>query len=150
MNYFAYGSNMSTEYIRDYCPSAIFVMRAALPNFHIEFRRYSDDLQGGISTIMAAPGEMVLGVLYDIDEAEILALDILEDVPLGLYLRQTFLVMGEDGQWHEADLYRVANPAGPYAPSKEYVRYMIAGAEEHQLEASYVEHLVALRQSLGE
>ncbi len=145
MKNFAYGSNMSAQYIRNYCPSATFVMRATLPNFHIEFRRYSEDLQGGISTIMEAPGGLVQGVLYEIDEAEILALDILEDVPQGIYLRQPFLVLGEDGQWHSGELYRVANPAGPYAPSKKYVEYMIAGAEEHGLEAEYIAGLVALR-----
>jgi len=38
VRYFAYGSNMSTAYVREYTPSAMFVMRADLPNFHIEFR----------------------------------------------------------------------------------------------------------------
>jgi hypothetical protein len=41
---------MSTRYLRNYCPDAQFVMKAALPNFHVEFRRYSEDLRGGIST----------------------------------------------------------------------------------------------------
>jgi len=100
MNYFAYGSNMSTGYIHEYCPSAKFVMRATLPNYHIEFRRFSTDLQGGISSMIAAPGEMIQGVLFDIDPAELDALDILEDVPKGLYVRETFLVLGEDGNWH--------------------------------------------------
>ncbi len=148
MKYFAYGSNMSTDYIRDYCPSVKFVMRASLPNFHIEFRRYSEDMEGGLSSIIEAPGEMVKGVLYEVDEKEILELDILEDVPQGVYHRDTFLVFGEDGEWHHADLYRVANPAGPFMPSKKYVDYMVAGAKEHQLDPEYTAKLVALRQSL--
>ena len=148
MNYFAYGSNMSTDYIRDYCPSARFLMRAFLPNFHIEFRRYSENLQGGISSIIEAPGEMIKGVLYDVDEKELLELDILEDVPLGIYRRDTFFVLGEDGQWHHADMYRVANPAGPYTPSKKYVDFMVAGAREHGIDPEYTTRLVALRQSL--
>ena len=32
MLYFAYGSNMSTQYIHDYCPSAAFQLRGLLPN----------------------------------------------------------------------------------------------------------------------
>jgi hypothetical protein len=55
MHYHGYGFNMSTRYLRDYCPGAQFVMKAGLPNFHVEFRRYSEDLRGGISTIMEAP-----------------------------------------------------------------------------------------------
>ncbi|MGB1253246.1 MAG: gamma-glutamylcyclotransferase family protein [Candidatus Promineifilaceae bacterium] len=148
MNYIAYGSNMSTAYIRDYCPSATFIMRIFLPNYRLEFRRFSTDLQGGISSIIEAPGEMVHGVLYDIDSAEIETLDILENVPEGLYLRETFLILGEDGNWHKGDLYRVANPTGPYTPAKQYIDWIISGAQEHQLDADYIAKLVALRQSL--
>ena len=148
MKYFAYGSNMSTEYIRDYIPSARFVMRAFLPNFHIEFRRYSEDLQGGISSIIEAPGEMIRGVLYDVEESELIAMDILEDVPQGVYLREPFFVLGEDGNWYHADLYRVAHPDGPYTPSKKYVDFMVAGAKEHGIEPEYTAKLIQLRRSL--
>ena len=123
-------------------------MRASLPNFHIEFRRYSADLQGGISSIIEAPGEMVQGVIYHIPEAEILQLDVLEDVPQGLYRRDTFLVLGEDGVWHKAELYRVVSPSGPYDPAVQYIRWMIEGAREHKLDEAYVEELVAIERRL--
>ena len=148
MNYIAYGSNMSTAYIRDYCPSAKFIQRIFIPNFHLEFRRFSTDLQGGICSIIEAPGELIHGVLYDIDPAEIEALDILENVPEGIYKRETFLVLGEDGNWHQGDLYRVANPSGPYTPAKQYLDWLIAGAKEHQIDAEYTAKFVALRASL--
>ena len=148
MKNFAYGSNMSTEFIREYCPSAAFVMRANLPNFQVEFRHYSGDFEGAISSIIEAPGEMVKGVIYEIDGKEILALDILESVPQGIYRRDTFLVLGEDGKWHHADLYRVAKPSGPYPPSKRYVDLMVAGAKEHQIDPDYTARLVSLRLSL--
>jgi gamma-glutamylcyclotransferase len=148
MNYFAYGSNMSTAYLRAYCPSARFQQRAQLPNYRIEFRRYSTDLRGGTSTIIVAPGEMVHGVIYAVDEAEIRALDILEDVPLGIYRRDTFWLLAEDRQWQQADLYQVAGPAGPYTPSARYLDYMIAGAREHNLSQAYVARLVQWRQKL--
>ena len=148
MNYFAYGSNMSTAYLREYCPSARFQQRAQLPNYRIEFRRYSTDLRGGISTIIVAPGEMVHGVIYAVAEAEIKALDILEDVPLGIYRRDTFWLLAEDGRWQSADLYQVAEPAGPYTPSAHYLDYMIAGAREHSLPQAYVAQLVQWRHKL--
>ncbi|MEM8856798.1 MAG: gamma-glutamylcyclotransferase family protein [Chloroflexota bacterium] len=142
---FSYGSNMSTRYVRDYCPSAKYVMRATLPNFEIQFRRFSTDLNGGISTIIEAPGQRVEGVIYDIPEKEILELDILEDLPLGLYRRDSFLVLGEDQQWHTADLYRVVKPEGPFAPSAKYIEMMITGATEHQLSPAYIDKLKNLR-----
>jgi gamma-glutamylcyclotransferase (GGCT)/AIG2-like uncharacterized protein YtfP len=123
-------------------------MKAQLPNFHIEFRHYSENRQGGISSIIEAPGELVQGIIYEVPEEELIDLDILESVPEGLYRRDTFLVLGEDGLWHKADLYRVANPTGPYPASKEYVEDMIEGAKEHGFPPEYVEKLAALRRSL--
>ena len=142
---FAYGSNMSTNYLRQYCPSAKVVMTAVLPNYEIQFRRYSTELEGGISTIMEAPGQLVEGVIYEIPQAEIEELDILEDVPLSLYRRDRFLVFGADENWHQAHLYRVVKPEGPFPVSAHYLEYMIAGAKEHKLSVGYVEKLIALR-----
>ena len=148
MNYFAYGSNMNSAYLHEYCPSATYLMRASLPNYRIEFRRFSTDLQGGISTIIETPGELVHGVLFDIEPAELDALDILEDVPQGLYKRETFRVLGEGGSWHLAELYRVAQPSGPYQPAKKYVEWMIEGAREHKLNKAYIAKLVDLLESI--
>ena len=138
---FAYGSNMSTAYLHQYCPSAKAVMTAVLPNYEIQFRRYSTDLAGGISTIIETPGRLVEGVIYEIPQPEIEALDILEDVPLGLYRRDTFLVLGADGCWHQADLYRVVKPEGPFPVSPQYLAYMLAGAKEHNLSEAYIDQL---------
>jgi hypothetical protein len=123
-------------------------MKATLPNFAVEFRHYSEKRQGGISSIIEAPGKLVRGVLYEIRAEEMEELDIVESVPQGLYRRDTFLVMGDDGIWHAAELYRVASPRGPYPPAKGYLDLMIEGAREHDLEAVYVEELVSLRRSL--
>lgn len=126
------------------CPGAEPVMRAELANHRIEFRRYSNDLRGGLSTIMPAPGEMVPGVLFRVPRTEIEALDLLEDVDKGLYRRESHLVLGADGAWHRAELYRVARPRGPFAPSPRYVGWMIEGAVEHGLDTKYVEGLKRL------
>jgi gamma-glutamylcyclotransferase len=141
---FSYGSNMSTAYLRETCPGAEPVMRAELANHRIEFRRFSTDLRGGLSTIMAAPGEIVPGVLFQVPKAEIEALDLLEDVDKGLYRRETHLVLASDGAWHGAELYRVAQPRGPFTPSPRYVGWMIDGAREHGLGEAYIETLKRL------
>lgn len=148
MYYFAYGSNLSSNCIRDYTPSAAFVMKADLPNYKVEFRHYSKNLGGGISSIVDTPGALVKGVIYDVPESELEELDILESVPEGVYRRDTYVVMGEDGHWHHADLYRVSIPTGPHTPSTSYVDSMIDGAREHGLDAGYIAQLVAIRKSL--
>ncbi len=143
--YFAYGSNMCTRYLRDYCPSAEPVMPAALANFHIEFRRFSTNLGGGISTIQPAPGEIVHGVLFTIPTAEIEALDVLENVPDGLYTRETFMVLDAAGEWRPAELYRIVTPEGPFVPAAQYIDWMLEGAREHGLPNDYVARIAGFR-----
>ena len=48
---------------------------------------------------------MVQDVIYTIGKKEIEALDILEDLPLGIYNRETFKVITEDDDWYNAGLY---------------------------------------------
>ncbi len=141
MHHFGYGSNLNTGFLRSYCPGAEFVMRAYLPNYEVQFRFWSERRQGGISTIIEKPGGLVHGVIYDVPEEEMLDLDVLESVPQGLYRRETFLVLGEDGGWHEADLYRVAEPKGPFTPARSYVELMITGAKAHGLAPEYIKKI---------
>ena len=149
MRHFAYGSNLSYRFLREYCPNARFVMRAFLPNYRVEFRFFSKRRQGGISSIVFAPGELVRGVIYEVPLEEMLRLDEVESVPQGLYSRETFLVLGEDGEFHEADLYRVVKPEGPFTPARSYVELMLEGAKEHGLDQEYIEELLELLGSLG-
>ncbi len=111
MLHFAYGSNLSPTFLRQYCPTAVFQMRAELPNYRIAFPFFSQKRQGGISSIVHAPGELTKGVLYEISDEEFEELDVVESVPQGLYVRETYLVLGEDRCWHPADLYRCAKPS---------------------------------------
>ena len=143
--YFGYGSNLDETYFKQWTPSAERVTTARLPNFEIQFRKYSTDLEGGISSIVPKPGGMVQGVVYTIDKKEMEALDILEDVPLGIYNRETFKVIAPDGTWYNADLYYVANPKGPYIPSLKYLGYMIKGAKAQGINQPWIDYLEALR-----
>ena len=146
--FYAYGSLLSARNLRTYTPSAAFVMTADLANYEVQFRYYWDILQGGTSCIIEAPGQMVRGVLYTIAKEEMHDLDVLEMVPEGIYKRETFTVLGKDGKWYQAYLYRLENPAGPYPPAKSYLDDMIEGAQAHGLDAEYTEKLVAWRRTL--
>ncbi len=90
------------------------------------------------------------GVIYTVDNADVAQLDILEGVDKGVYRRDHFLVLGEDGQWFEAALYRPTDPGDVQIdPAPFYLDHMIEGARAHDLEASFVRKLIAWRQSLG-
>jgi hypothetical protein len=97
---------------------------------------------------MEAPGELVHGALYEVSEQELIALDNLEGVYKDLYTRQTYLVFGEDGKFHPADLYRVIHPQGPFPPSRSYVEIMLTGARDLGLDPKYIKKFEAFyRQS---
>lgn len=146
---FAYGSSLSTKFLRQYCPTAVFQMKAELSNYRIVFPFYSLKRQGGISSIIHAPGELVYGVLYEVNQKEVEDLDIAENATQGNYVREEYLVLGEDRRWHSAELYRCAKPAGPYSAARSYVEQMAEGAEEHQLNPEYVKELRWLIASLN-
>lgn len=138
MFHFGYGSNLSIQFVKEkLIPNAKFVMKGYLPNFEVQFPFWSEDAQGGYSGIMEAPGELVQGALYEVTQQELLALDYM-DVYKGLYRRQTYLVLGEDGKFHKADLYRVIDPQGPFPPSRAYVEIMLTGARDLGLDADYI------------
>ncbi|MBD3206893.1 gamma-glutamylcyclotransferase [Candidatus Bathyarchaeota archaeon] len=141
MKHFGYGSNLNQDFLKKYCPSTKFLMKAYLPNYEVQFRYWSKKRRGGISSIIEKAGELVHGVIYDITSNELQELDILESVPQGVYSRDKFLVLGEDLEWHQADLYRVVNPQGPFTPSKTYVELMLEGAKQHQLDPIYVQKI---------
>lgn len=144
MYHFGYGSNLNIEFLKQYLPSAEFVQRAVLPNFEIQFRFWSKKRQGGLSTIMPKPGNLVHGVIYECNEEEMIELDIIESVPQGLYQRDTMLVLGEDRKLHKADLYRVSDPKGPFTPAKSYVTLMLSGAKEHKLDPEHIKVIEAI------
>ncbi len=148
MYFYSYGAFLSTKCVRKHCPSATFIMKAKLPNFKVEFCHYSEDDQGGVSSIIESPSQMVQGIIYEVPEREIEELDKIEITSEGVYQRDVFLVFGEDGKWHEAHLYRTTHPAGPYKPSRSYLKHMIEGAQEHNLEANYVRDLLILLRSM--
>lgn len=141
MYHFGYGSNLSIKCVHEeLIPGAKFVMKGYLPNFEVSWPFWSEEEQGGYSGILEAPGELVHGALYEVTEEELITMDNL-DCYKGLYKRETFLVLGEDGKWHKGDLYRVIDPKGPFPPSREYVDIMLEGARDLGMDPEYIKKI---------
>lgn len=145
---YAYGSLLSPALMTQPCPSATFVVKASLPNFEVQFRVPSDSGHGGTSGIVAAPAQLVRGVIYRVKKTEVDDLDVLEGVPEGKYQKGQFLVLGDDSDWYEVNLYIPAAPGDPIPPAPHYLDDMIAGARAHGLDPDYTNRLVAWRRSL--
>jgi gamma-glutamylcyclotransferase (GGCT)/AIG2-like uncharacterized protein YtfP len=138
MYHFGYGSNLQFDFLKTLLPGAKFTMKGYLPNYEIQFNFWSKKKQAGISNVMTAPGKMVHGALYEVPQKELEILDEMDGVYKGDYIRKTFLILGDDGKIHSAELYHVIDPKGPFSPSKIYVEGMLTGAREIGLDPAYI------------
>lgn len=133
---FAYGSNMNEEWLRSRAPSAEVIGRARLPNKRMVCNKKGKD-GSGKANLVDSPKDVVWGVLYEIDSAELERLDKAE----GGYQRTTLQILTEQGNTIEAEVYistKLTNDATPYNWYKDLI---LKGAREHQLPEDYLEYL---------
>jgi len=141
MYYFGYGSNLRASFVTELIPGATLAMKAYLPNYEVQWRAWSEAFGGGISSICEAPGEIVQGVIYQCSEKELEKLDYIPGIYVPKYKRETFVVLGEDGEWHSAELYRLWELKGPFPPSRPYVEGMLEGAKQIGVSPDYLEKI---------
>jgi len=134
--YFAYGANLEPRRFRRRCPSAVAVGRARLIDHRLAFSRYSRPERGGVADIVPEPGAEVWGVLWDIDENCLDALDRYEDAPRA-YRREMVRVIDDGQAEREATAY-IANRTGSFLPSRQYLSVVAEGARAHGLPEEYV------------
>jgi hypothetical protein len=154
MLYFAYGSNLDPEQMRQRCPQHRTIGVAALHDHRIAFPLYSQHWGGGVASVVPAHGQTVWGVLHDITDADLAALDGWEGRKAAgdqhnLYNRESMtveLVRPDDGSVPRrvrAFVY-VAHPANPSPPSRRYLDAILKGARHHRLPEEYIELLAQI------
>ena len=141
--YFAYASNMEPRRFRRLCPRGTMVGPARLPGHRLAFSRYSRQRRGGSADVVPDPESEVWGVLYEVDEDDLAAMDRSEGVPAA-YHREVVTVVDEAGEERQAVTY-VANRTGEFLPHKEYLRVIVQGAEVRGLPSEYIEGLKGIR-----
>jgi gamma-glutamylcyclotransferase len=142
MLYFAYGSNMALDHLQGRCPEAVPYGPALLSGYRIGFRYPSTSFPGGSAAdIVRDANARVWGVLFEITEGDIQALDGFEDVDLGGYRRIPIDVL-YDGLEVEAWSYEVIDKLDDdYRPVPEYLELMIEGALQAGLPETYIEEI---------
>lgn len=148
MLYFAYGSNMDWDQMRDRCPSAGFLGIARLPDHRLAFTRYSKTRKCGVADAVQAKGQSVWGAVFVIDEKDVGALDKSEGYAPGRPDRANSYARVErhvyppesESPW-TVSTYLANREDDPPLPSAEYLGLIIGGAQQWQLPASYIEAL---------
>jgi gamma-glutamylcyclotransferase (GGCT)/AIG2-like uncharacterized protein YtfP len=141
--YFAYGSNMWREQMRQRCPDHELLGKAVLKDHALCFPRSSPIRKCGVAGIVEQPGAEVWGVVYRLHEQDLAALDRREGydraqpVHVNRYNRQTVRVQ-MDGSPVECHTYFARQEPGEHIPSATYLATIITGAEENALPPEYV------------
>jgi len=138
MKYFAYGSNMLTTRLSARVDSVSNPRRYALSSYKLCFNKRSADGSAKCNIMRSdKPGDVVHGVIFDIDEEQIPNLDQYEGVGYGYTKKQFRLCIDRiehDVLAYIADANYIDDTLVLY---KWYLDLIVAGAEEHGLPRDY-------------
>ena len=139
---FAYGSNMLTDRIRKRCPSAYALGVAELHGYELQWHKRSQDGSGKCDVVKAnTPSAIVYGVLYEMPMSEKPALDAAEG--LGKGYDEKNAEVSFKGATRTISVYYATDIDPTLKPYTWYKAFVVAGAKEHEIPATYIERLVA-------
>jgi gamma-glutamylcyclotransferase (GGCT)/AIG2-like uncharacterized protein YtfP len=147
VNYFAYGSNMLEQRLRDpaRAPSAVFVGVGTVRGFRLVFHKAGLDGSGKCTLdVTHQDSDAAYGVVFEIDDAHWPRLDEAEGVRGGGYSRETMRVeLAACGTWVPAHAYLANRQAvdPSCVPFEWYKALVVAGALEHGLPDDYIRAL---------
>jgi len=139
MDYFAYGSNMSLEHMRRLCGwHAHLIGRAVLSDFDLALD------SRGYGNLIQKQGSSVWGLLFDIDQQALDALDDFEGYPEG-FDRWQVEATDDHKEKHTAWVYIEPKEIDTGAkPRAEYWQRVIAAAKAGNLPQEWIEKLEKL------
>jgi gamma-glutamylcyclotransferase len=141
--YFAYGSNMDKQRLRERVGNFNSECAAVLRDYELCFNKLaSGSTKGkGYANVMASAGSMVEGILYGIDKEGITKLDRCEGCPVHYARKEKYVEIPTTGEVHLAQVY-IATPEqlrDNLYPTKGYLDHLLAG--ERLLTPAYMEFL---------
>jgi len=143
---FAYGSNLDPARMTRRVPSARYVGRAWLRGYSLRFhKRGWDDGTGKADAFRTGGEEVVHGVVYEVAELELAALDV-HEIGYDRRLQEFLLASPHEAVAVEAWVY-LALPEvidDTLVPTRWYLDHVLAGARAHGLPRDLIGRLEAL------
>lgn len=145
MYYFAYGSNMNFQRMKQKCPNSRFVGPVFLRNYRFIYDGLSTTSDGGAANIVKTDNENdeVWGGLYEISERDLSAIQgpLATSIPYVKttdgYVKHELEVNAENKTRFSAIVYlRTGEKQNP--PSKDYRKAVIEGARSCMLPEKYI------------
>lgn len=145
--YFAYGSNMLTQRLaaNKRCPSARPVGVAYADGYALEFSKRSNKDGSGKGSLIKASGERAYGVLFEIEDGELAALDREEGNGYG-YRREDGFAVRRAGTHEEVATrtYIATVRDTTLRPFDWYLALIVAGARQNAVPPDEIERLLAV------
>ena len=117
--YFAYGSNLNPEQMKQRCPDSQLIDVARLDGFQLAFAGYSKRWGGGVATVWEDPAGIVEGIVWLISDRDLELLDRCEGYPHS-YGRVSLMVQMANGELKGAWVY-VKQDHTSTRPSPAYI-----------------------------
>ncbi len=144
--YFAYGSNLNEEDLQDWCsrnhrpyPLGRKVVAGFLPDSRLVFDHHSGSRHGGVLSYRdGCPGQVVQGVVFEVDDDGLATLDKKEGALTnnsGPYVRKRVVVLTADGRQIEAITYQtnLGHTEAFTRPHEDYLKVVKEGYRAHGL-----------------
>jgi gamma-glutamylcyclotransferase (GGCT)/AIG2-like uncharacterized protein YtfP len=148
--YFAYGSNMDEDLMKERCKNAKFLSIAYLPGYRLGFTQYYDPLMGGVADIIESRNDKVWGKIYELPLEDLHRLDIHEGHPTD-YRRTQQYVITPQGKSLYAWIYSVVDKEEDFIPpSKRYMEFIKRGARNIGFPEEYLSFLESIRTANSE
>ena len=125
------------------CPGSRFVTIGKLPDYRLDFTRFSKVRGGGVADIVHDSDSEVWGVVYAVPETDLDALDEKEGVAVGAYERKHVEILTPSSEPLPVTTYSVVDKGGPFAPKPEYSDLIVGGARYWSLPQQYVTSLIS-------
>lgn len=132
--YFAYGSNMDPDQMRERCPASTMAGVATLPGHAFRIAA------GGYATVVPDTAGLVHGVLWNLAAADETTLDRYEELDRDLYRKIEVTVMRPGGATERAMAYVATDPTVG-RPVANYQERIVEAAFHHRFPVDYIESL---------
>lgn len=144
---FAYGSNMNLNRLTQRVPSAVKFCNVFLPGYKLICNKVSKKDGSAKANILRTdnPAEVVLGVLFTIDNNEKALLDKAEGLGKG-YNEETLTFFDEANNSYTAQIYVADSKAidNNLLPYDWYKEFIVSGAILNNLPAEYISKLQSI------
>lgn len=141
INYFAFGSNLSSQRLLERIPRTSKHCIATLDRHRLRWHKNGKDRSGKCNIEFTDRAkDQVYGVVYRMTQDEKLQLDIYEGAGIG-YERRDVQVTAVNGEAIEAFTYYALEIDELMQPYHWYKEHVLRGAMEHDFPSHYVEHI---------